>query len=119
MRALVVAAMLLLLPSATYGQSFSCPIGKQAACLDYGDRVCDSLFGKRVDQNAVCFSRYTCDYKGFVCKSEYDDLSSAYDNIESMGRRIASSYDDFKLCVVRSTDMDDIARCITQDNLRL
>ncbi|WVT72589.1 hypothetical protein QM996_13860 [Sinorhizobium chiapasense] len=61
-------------------QSFSCPIGKNAACLDYGDKVC-STFGKCVDGNAVCFNNYTCDFKGFVCKSSLEEVVEQHDNV--------------------------------------
>lgn len=61
-------------------QSFSCPFGKNAACLDYSDKIC-STFGKCVDDNAVCFSNYTCDFKGFVCKSALDEVVEQHDDV--------------------------------------
>jgi hypothetical protein len=40
------------------------------------DQVCDSFAGKCVGRNDSCFSQFTCDYNGFVCKSDYDDLQA-------------------------------------------
>ena len=57
------------------GQSFSCPIGREPACLDYGDRV--------VDQSAACFDTYQCNYEGFTCKSHLSECSAEYDRIQS------------------------------------
>ena len=69
-----------------YGNNFSCPYGKQGACLDYNDKVCSS-FAKCVNQNAVCFDAYTCDHRGFICKSKFDNLAADYE-------RVADNYDD-------------------------
>lgn len=58
-------------------QSFSCSFG-EPACLDYGAVVCKSS-ATCVAKDAVCFDSYTCDYKGFVCKSKLDDVVDTYD----------------------------------------
>ncbi|TPM94227.1 hypothetical protein [Mesorhizobium sp. B2-1-5] len=59
------------------GQSFSCSFG-EPACLDYGAVVCKSG-ATCVRKDSVCFDSYTCDYKGFVCKSKLDDVVDTYD----------------------------------------
>ncbi|ARP65469.1 hypothetical protein A9K65_020385 [Mesorhizobium sp. WSM1497] len=59
------------------GQSFSCSFG-EPACLDYGAVVCNSN-ATCVRKDSVCFDAYTCDYKGFVCKSKLDDVVDTYD----------------------------------------
>ena len=61
-------------------QNFSCRGGTQPACLDYGAKVCSS-FAKCVDQNAVVFDSFTCNYKGFVCKSTLEDVAEKHDLI--------------------------------------
>lgn len=76
-----------------YGDTFSCSYGKRAACLDYGDKVCSS-FSKCISDNAICFDSYTCNYKGFVCKSKFDDLSDEYDDLFRKCKNISVEYDD-------------------------
>lgn len=83
-------------------QSFSCNFG-QPACLGYNDKV--------VDQSAQCFDRNTCWPGGFVCKNEYDELVTK-------AKRIASNYDDLRLCLSSARDIDDVETCIRNDNLR-
>lgn len=76
-----------------YGDTFSCSYGKRAACLDYGDKVCSS-FSKCVSNDAVCFDSYTCNYKGFICKSKFDNLADEYDGLLSKCKNIAAEHDD-------------------------
>ena len=79
MRALfLVAAMALASPA--LGQDFSCRIGTQPACLDYGDKVCSSS-GMCVDSNAACFDKYQCNYEGFTCKSNVTECVEAHDKL--------------------------------------
>lgn len=73
----LVAPFLWILPSPA-GQSFSCSFGSEPACLDYGAVVCKRN-ATCVAKDAICFNSYTCDYKGFVCKSKFDDAVDAYD----------------------------------------
>lgn len=73
-----------------FGQDFSCPYGQQGACLDYGDTVCSS-YAMCVDRNATCFDAYTCGFGGgFVCKSDYDDLSAQFDELLRSAQRLRS-----------------------------
>ena len=76
-----------------YGNSFTCPVGTDAACLDYGDKVCSS-FSKCVSDDAVCFDSYTCGYKGFVCKSKYDDLVDEYDDLVRKYNTLLQNYNN-------------------------
>ncbi|MBE8232455.1 MAG: hypothetical protein HAW67_01880 [Endozoicomonadaceae bacterium] len=69
-----------------YGNEFSCPYGKQGACLDYGDKC--------VGNDTVCFDSYTCGYGGFVCKSQLNDLASEYDDLLRKCNNIASEHDN-------------------------
>ena len=55
-------------PDAFGQESFSCTLGTQPACLDYGAVVCKSS-ATCVAKDAVCFEPNTCDNRGFVCKS--------------------------------------------------
>ena len=61
-------------------ESFSCPLGSDPACLDYGAVVCKSM-AKCVSDDAVCFESFQCGYQGFVCKSKLDDAIEEYENI--------------------------------------
>jgi len=120
-------------------QSFSCSYGKRAACLDYGDKVCSS-YAKCVDADAECFGAYTCDYKGFVCKSkfddvvdEYNDLLSEYSDLLTRNRTLVSKYNllleeyedavskynrlvnehsELEDCVSNASTLDDASSCI-------
>ncbi|MFT4160916.1 hypothetical protein [Shinella sp.] len=95
---------------ATAQQSFTCNWGKEAACLDYGAKVC-SQFGKCVDENAVCFKKSTCDYNGFMCTSDHEEYAKK-------AKAMAANYDDFRSCVTRASDMDDVATCVQRDSYR-
>lgn len=90
--------------------AFTCPWGKDAACLNYGDKIC-SRFGKCVDDDAVCFSRYTCDADGFMCVSDHQDFVIK-------ARSMASDYDDFRQCVAFASDMEEVADCLATDSYR-
>ena len=70
-----------------FGQSFTCRIGQDAACLDWGDTVCSSS-GMCVDANAACFDAYQCDYKGFTCKSNVDECVEAARRIVSYTQQL-------------------------------
>lgn len=107
-----------------YGDTFSCSFGKQPACLDYGDKVCSSR-AKCVSNDAVCFESYTCDYKGFVCKSKFDELADEYDGLLNKCRNIASEHDelvddynellrkykDIQICVSYASTLDEARSC--------
>lgn len=102
---LAFAALALATPS--FGQSFSCRMGSQPACLDYGDKVCSSN-GKCVTSDAVCFDSYTCNFQGFVCKSDMDELAEK-------AKRMARGYDELRQCLSRSNNMSDVADCVRRD----
>ena len=107
-----------------FGNSFTCPLGTQASCLDYNDKICSSM-SKCVDSNAVCFDSYTCDYAGFICKSEYNDLVSDYNDVLRKYKNISSEYNDlvdnynevqynienFKDCIFNSTTLEEAKNC--------
>lgn len=86
------ATIVLVANFAAFGNDFSCPFGKQGACLDYNDKVCSS-FAKCVDNNAVCFDSNTCNYKGFICKSQFDDLMDDYSGLASKCKSISDEYE--------------------------
>jgi hypothetical protein len=96
-------------------QTFSCPYGTRAACLDYGDQVCSSL-GKCVDEDAKCFSSFTCNYQGFVCKSDYEEAVDAYNGLlnrfntltndyNSLLQRFNENVDDYNELLGRHTEL--------------
>ncbi len=102
----------LTLASPALGQDFSCRIGTQPACLDYGDTVCSSR-GMCVDQNAACFDKYQCNYEGFTCKSNVTECVEAH---ETLLRRHNDLVDDFNENLEIAKDMearlDDIESCL-------
>jgi hypothetical protein len=118
-------------------QSFSCPYGTRASCLDYGDKVCSSYAkcvdasAKCVDQSSTCFSAYTCDYAGFICKSKFDDLVIEYDDLLSRNRTLVSKYnllleeyqeniDSYNRLVNQKSDQEDcVSSANTLDNAKL
>lgn len=108
--ALAAGVLLALGSGSAVPQSFTCPIGKQASCLDYGDKVCSS-YSKCVDQNAACFDSWQCDFEGFTCKSnvtdivkKYDALVDDYNELVRKSRALASDYDQL---VVDSRSLAD------------
>ncbi|MBN2630891.1 MAG: hypothetical protein JXR75_10180 [Rhodobacteraceae bacterium] len=110
--------------SPALGQSFSCRIGTQPACLDYGDKVCSSS-GMCVDRNAACFDPYQCNYEGFTCKSNVTECVEAHDsllrkhnelvddfneNLE-IAKRMAARLDDIESCLINASTLDEAMRC--------
>lgn len=110
--------------SPALGQSFSCRIGTQPACLDYGEKVCSSG-GMCVDRNAACFDQYQCNYEGFTCKSNVTECVEAHDtllrkhnelvddfneNLE-IAKEIAARLDDIERCLIYASTLDDAKRC--------
>lgn len=77
---LPILLLALTLASPALGQDFSCRIGTQPACLDYGEKVCSSS-GMCVDQNSACFDKYQCNYEGFTCKSNVTECVEAHDTL--------------------------------------
>lgn len=110
--------------SPALGQSFSCRIGTQPACLDYGDTVCSSS-GMCVDRNAACFDKYQCDYEGFTCKSNVTECVEAHDallrkhnelvddfneNLE-IAKKMATRLDDIESCLIYASTLEDAQLC--------
>jgi hypothetical protein len=123
MRALILMAALAV-ASPALGQSFSCRIGTQPACLDYGDKVCSSS-GKCVDSNAACFDSYQCGYEGFTCKSNVIECVDAHDellrkhnalvdefneNLE-IAKRLAARLDNIETCLIYASTLEDAKLC--------
>lgn len=103
-RITVVVAVWLASGSGAIAQNaFSCPWGKDGACLDYGDKVCSSS-AMCIDSTATCFNSGTCDYDGFICKSDYNDLADK-------AKAIADNYDGMKTCLMKAITIDDAKGC--------
>jgi len=108
-------------------QSFSCRGGTQPACLDYGAKVCNS-FARCVSQNDVCFDQFTCDFRGFVCKStlnevvekhdtlvnDFNDLLKRAKNNEEVVRTMQINATSLTLCVDQADDLEAAKRCLRQ-----
>lgn len=109
---LPILLLALTLASPALGQNFSCRIGTQPACLDYGDKVCSSR-GMCVDQNSACFDQNQCNYEGFTCKSNVTECVEAHDTLL---RKQNDLVDDFNENLEIAKDMaarlDDIESCL-------
>lgn len=109
---LPILLLTLTLAAPALGQDFSCRIGTQPACLDYGDKVCSSR-GMCVDQNSACFDQNQCNYEGFTCKSNVSECVEAHD---ALLRKHNDLVDDFNANLEIAKDMaarlDDIESCL-------
>lgn len=108
-----VLAVALVSSGAANAQSFSCRLGTQPACLDYGDKVCSSR-GKCVTSDAVCFDSYTCGYKGFVCKSKLDEIVDAHDVVVTKYNTLIDSLDHVQRCVRHSDSVEEAQACFSK-----
>ena len=102
MRILFLFALILgsLLPAEAQ-QNFSCSYGTRGACLRYNDKI--------VDKDSVCFSEFTCDFKGFVCKAKFDDMVNAQDTLVRRHNEL----------IRRNKELADAAREILDKNTAL
>lgn len=94
-----------------HAQSFSCPIGKQPACLSYSDNVCDSLFGKCIKRDAQCFDALTCYPGGFVCKDELDKAVSEYESLISKHNNLVDQANSYRRCILNASTIDEAQSC--------
>lgn len=119
MRVLAIAALCLFAAQPLAAQSFSCRIGTQAACLEFGDTVC-SARGMCVDTDSACFSRYQCDSQGFTCRSnvvecldDYDALVRRHNDLAAEAEAILQRYntlvDDY------NRQLEDLNRQLTEN----
>lgn len=96
MRVLLVIVLIATSAVPVLAQSFSCPIGSKPACLSYGDKV--------VDSDAKCFNGYTCDFNGFMCKSDHDEYVKK-------AVQLLNAYEGLRDCIVRSSTVEDAKAC--------
>lgn len=122
---LPILLLALTLASPALGQDFSCRIGTQPACLDYGDQICSSR-GMCVDQNSACFDQYQCNYEGFTCKSNVTECAAAHDTLlrqhndlvddfnENLriAKEVASQLDDMEACLIYASTLDAAKACM-------
>ncbi len=87
---------------------------------------------KCVTRDAVCFDSYTCDYNGFICKSEfneavaeidekvrrYNTLVNQFNDLNSTFEILKTEYDEAKrraialtYCVDQASTVEDAKRC--------
>ncbi|MFU8779326.1 MAG: hypothetical protein ACNA7M_16940 [Roseovarius sp.] len=121
---LPILMMALTLAAPAFGQNFSCRIGTQPACLDYGDKVC-SRNGMCVDSDAACFNKRQCNYEGFTCKSNvtacietHDRLLRKHNNLVDdfnknlkIAKDMASRLDDIESCLIYASTLEAAKRC--------
>lgn len=75
------AVLILAASAAADAQSFTCPAGKNAACLEPGTNICSGT-AKCVALNAACFDARSCDARGFVCKSLLDESDDTNEKLK-------------------------------------
>ena len=121
---LPVLLLALTLASPALGQNFSCRIGTQPACLDYGDKVCSSR-GMCVDQNSACFDQNQCNYEGFTCKSNVTECVEAHDTLlrkhndliddfnenHEIAKDMAARLDDIESCLIYASTLEAARLC--------
>ena len=95
-------ACLVVMAAPVSAQNFSCRIGTDPACLNYGDTICSSG-GQCVDRDAACFNSYQCDFEGFTCKSNvtecvrvYDQLLVTHNELVDDFNRLQDGYNDLR-----------------------
>lgn len=109
---LPILLVVLTLASPALGQDFSCRIGTQPACLDYGDKVCSSR-GMCVDQNSACFDQNQCNYEGFTCKSNVTECVEAHDTLlRSHNDLIDDFNENLEIAKDMAARLDDIESCL-------
>ena len=108
-RLLLIVGLVVFVTQPAAPQSFSCSFG-QPACLGYGENVCSSS-GKCVRDDAVCFNSYTCDFKGFACKSDFDEAVQEIDEKVNEYNRLVRKYNDLLDCINTRDSVDDIRYC--------
>jgi len=121
---LPILIVTLSLASPAISQNFSCRIGTQPSCLDYGETVCSNR-GMCVNQNSACFDQNQCNYEGFTCKSNVTECAEAHDallrkhnelvddfneNLET-ARGMATRLDDVETCLIYASTLDDAKLC--------
>lgn len=109
MRIAIAVAALLTTTIPGTAQSFSCRLG-QPACLGYGDKVCNSN-AKCVTQDAICFDSFTCNYDGFVCKSDMKKVVSAYDEVIIKHNALVDTLNDLRHCLRMADTVDEAQDC--------
>lgn len=107
-----IAAIALTLAAPAMGQSFSCRIGTEPACLGYGDTVCSSS-GMCVDRSAACFDQFQCNYEGFTCKSNVTDCAAAHDKLLRTHNELVDDFNENLETARRMADqLDEIGSCL-------
>ena len=63
--------------------------------------ACIPEYHKVVPERDVCFDQYTCDFKGFVCKSKFDEalkhmqeVIDAYNDLSQANKALINDYED-------------------------
>ena len=110
---------------------FSCPFYSNAACLSLGETVC-STSGKCVKDSSICFDQFECNYMGFVCKSnynelvddynellddydefldDYDELLDDYDELLDAANALSAYSSALEDCITQAATMEDVRLC--------
>lgn len=113
MTRLPILLLALTLASPALGQDFSCRMGTQPACLDYGDTVCSNR-GMCVDSDAACFDEYQCNYEGFTCKSNVTECVEAHDALLKKYNQLVEDFNaNLEIAKKLGKRLDDVQSCLT------
>lgn len=114
MKFLTIVLVVTVTGTSSYAQNrFSCSVFERGACLGSSETVC-STYGKCVDEDATCFSSYTCNYEGFVCKStltnavgEYDELVEEYNDLLGRKNELAAGFSSLSKAASKADEKVD------------
>jgi hypothetical protein len=96
-----------LLAVSAYGETYYCDGGKQLKCLGFEQKI--------VPRNSVCLDPLECDQRGFVCKSELDELTGEYASVQRQYKDLADTHNQLIEAYDNSkTAYEDLQRCITE-----
>lgn len=101
-----------------YGDTVYCEGNKQLMCLGFEQKI--------VDNNAVCFDRFTCSQDGFVCKSELDNLADEHESLLSQHNELVdthnelldeykntvANYENVQSCVGAASSLEEAKSCL-------
>lgn len=79
-------------------------------------------------KGAICFDEFTCDFQGFVCKSDmidlgnrFDGLASRYNDLLDKSKELADNLDETvgmldqtNACVDSARTLDEAKSCLFQ-----
>ncbi len=103
--------------SSACAQNFSCQIGMQPACLNYGETVCVNR-GVCVDENAACYNKYQCDFQGFTCVSFIQECKKSYDELLRQHNELVEKFNrNLESAIAVESRVNEIANCLREADI--